>query len=370
MATYYFDQSKRVYRLNYIDPASGKRRRPIVGKSEAEAKKALVDLKYHLQNYHSTGIIEVLAVPYFQNYRINLGRFYSNPMTIKRYGPILDRWIAYLEKWYNGVYLHKIDSILLNRYRDWRLNKVKTETVNLELHAISRGLEYALENHLVAANPVRQIKKSKGNPKPIYYWESEECQKIIDYFYGKQTGEFDYLGDLFTVLMNTGMRRDELRFLLKKKDYLPNIGNNGVIHIRIKKLPDGALWMPKWKIERKIPINKTIYPIIQKYRKIKKESPWLFSRHNGMDVIPKNYLRFQLITALENLNMYSPGYTLHTTRHSFASIAANQPGVDIRAVQDILGHKTIETTMRYLHTSDQRKDYVVAQIPVGKIPNE
>jgi len=45
---------------------------------------------------------------------------------------------------------------------------------------------------------------------------------------------------------------------------------------------------------------------------------------------------------------------------------ANQPGVDLRAVQDILGHQSIETTMIYLHTSDQRKDYAVNQIFVGE----
>jgi integrase len=63
--------------------------------------------------------------------------------------------------------------------------------------------------------------------------------------------------------------------------------------------------------------------------------------------------------------MYEPGYTLHTTRHSFATAMANKPNVDIRAVQDILGHSSLETTMRYVHTSDQRKDYAINQINIG-----
>jgi site-specific recombinase XerD len=56
--------------------------------------------------------------------------------------------------------------------------------------------------------------------------------------------------------------------------------------------------------------------------------------------------------------------TLKTTRHSFASNLVNKPGVDLRAVQDLLGHRSIETTMVYLHTTDQRKDYAINQISI------
>ncbi len=56
--------------------------------------------------------------------------------------------------------------------------------------------------------------------------------------------------------------------------------------------------------------------------------------------------------------------TPHTLRHTFAVSLLDQ-GVDLRTVQDLMGHSSITTTQAYLHTSDEKKLAAVNALTFG-----
>ncbi len=77
--------------------------------------------------------------------------------------------------------------------------------------------------------------------------------------------------------------------------------------------------------------------------------------HKAVDCLMKRVKKAALITKR---------ITPHTTRHTFATSLLDK-GVDLRTVQELLGHSHIRTTERYLHTSDEKKIDAVSRLQFG-----
>jgi integrase/recombinase XerD len=66
-----------------------------------------------------------------------------------------------------------------------------------------------------------------------------------------------------------------------------------------------------------------------------------------------------IVTKYAKLSGIPKNITPHVFRHSFATLLI-ESGVDIKYIQDFLGHSTISTTQIYLHISDEQKKKVLA----------
>jgi len=95
---------------------------------------------------------------------------------------------------------------------------------------------------------------------------------------------------------------------------------------------------------------------LKKHRHLRGE--YIFCKEDG-SMFTKNESKHPLWRACKRAGLRSIGW--HALRHTFASHLAMR-GVPLKAIQELLGHSTIEMTMRYAHLSPTVKRDAVAQL--------
>ena len=99
------------------------------------------------------------------------------------------------------------------------------------------------------------------------------------------------------------------------------------------------------KVEARLPEGGQLLGILRDYWRATRPSHWLFPGRNPARPMTKRALQLACRRAAEAAGL-SKSVTVHTLRHSFATHLLEQ-GVDIRVIQDLLGHRHIKTTAGY-----------------------
>ncbi len=73
---------------------------------------------------------------------------------------------------------------------------------------------------------------------------------------------------------------------------------------------------------------------------------------------------------LKNANLDSEKYSVHKLRHTAATLMYKHGDVDIRALQEILGHRQLSTTQIYTHVDDDTLRDAIAHNPLSKITKD
>jgi len=125
-----------------------------------------------------------------------------------------------------------------------------------------------------------------------------------------------------------------------------------MIHIR------GA----KGKKDRMVPLSKKLLEVLREYYKLYKPKDYLFEGQNG-DAYSTRSIQLIMSDAKLKAKVKKKGST-HMLRHSYATHLM-ESGTDIRIIQELLGHNSIKTTMRYTHVT--KKNLSKIESPLDKL---
>jgi integrase/recombinase XerD len=101
----------------------------------------------------------------------------------------------------------------------------------------------------------------------------------------------------------------------------------------------------KGRKDRYTVLSGQLLGILRDYWRRTRPSHWMFPGRNPSRPMTKRTLQLACRRAAEAAGL-SKSVTVHTLRHSFATHLLEQ-GVDIRVIQDLLGHRHIKTTVGY-----------------------
>ncbi len=199
----------------------------------------------------------------------------------------------------------------------------------------------AIKHYLIAEKGISELEandllpKAKGQPNKLRDSLTEE--ELVTY-----REEVEKCPEpsrtILLLLPETGMRINEACSLR-------------VSNITIKRGIKGFLFRGKGSKQRFIPLNTKASKLIDDFLDLHHMGgDWLFTGYLGTPVKPDSVRKWtrKIKTRRPELDSLSP----HLLRHTFATNAL-RGGMDLRTLQALMGHSSIETTSRYLHPDAQ-----------------
>lgn len=115
---------------------------------------------------------------------------------------------------------------------------------------------------------------------------------------------------------------------------------------------------------RYVPFSDKTLELWRAFWRTHRSAHWLFPNRvnnpNGEESVRPGTIQMVFRRALKESGIYKPAH-VHTLRHSFATHLL-EAGVNIRAIQIMLGHSSLNTTALYTHMTPQIKTEVLAKM--------
>ncbi|WP_294375617.1 tyrosine recombinase XerC [uncultured Clostridium sp.] len=208
---------------------------------------------------------------------------------------------------------------------------------------------------IITENPAQELESPKINKRHPVYLTLNQSIKLLE---SLDKNDRNYARDycIITFFLNCGMRLSELCSIKKEKirgDILNIVG--------------------KGDKERTVYLNEACLKALNNYLAVRDDSKaseenkkYLFLSSRNAP-INKRTVEIMIKKHITQAGFTDAKYTPHKLRHTAATLMYKYGNVDIRSLQNILGHENISTTQIYTHVDDDDLRDAVKSNPLANI---
>lgn len=246
-----------------------------------------------------------------------------------------------------------------------RLRDRSRKTTNNVLTVLNKLLKVAVKWKRLDAMPcaIELVKVSNASPE---FYEFEDYARLVEGAAKIGTRE------LLVVLLggDAGLRRGEMMALpwsdvdFRRRQL--RIEQGAFRRSRRAALeahePQWTVDTPKSGKGRIVPMTTALYDALQNHRHLR--GPNVLTLEDGSPA-PGHALRDWLEAAQRRAGLRVMG-SLHKLRHTFCSHLAMR-GAPVKAIQELAGHESLTTTLRYMHLSPSARDQAIALLNAREV---
>ena len=216
-----------------------------------------------------------------------------------------------------------------------------------------------ITTNTIKNNPAQNLETPKLNKRLPKYLSLEDSQKLLSISENDEDNknkERDFA--IITLFLNCGMRLSELVGI--------NISDINFDDCKLTVIGKGNK-------ERTIYLNKACIDAINKYLAVRPTNAKKDSKNSDKALFLSGYRQRISKRTVENVvskelqkaGLDTTKYSTHKLRHTAATLMYKYGQVDIRALQELLGHQSISTTEIYTHVDNEQVRNAVEANPLA-----
>jgi integrase/recombinase XerD len=238
--------------------------------------------------------------------------------------------------------MRDVNEEVLHKFLTWLNEKVSERTGGLLAARTKRGIFTTIkllfrclyQKELILVNPLQNIVYRPGGvQKQREILTENEMSRFLD---GIDEQDTFGLRDkaIFELMYSSGLRAGDITNLdVEDVDF----------DARMVLLKEG-----KFSKDRVVPVSKVAAAFLEMYvKERRRETDILFTSPCGLRISP-GAVNIRCKKWMKESGVYRKGLSSHSIRHSTA-VHLLSHGADLRYVQELLGHESIETTVTYTH---------------------